>query len=261
VDNHADFANSAHGVLSRKVIHGVLWRLGLKSVDEYVTRYWGITEESCDFLSDLYRIPRDRVELLPLGAGVDVQDDGARDEVRARVRQRLGVAPSEFLMITGGKIDSRKRVHEIMTAVHEMGRQELKLLVFGSVLPDIRETFDTLLEEPGVTYAGWADASTITEYLIAADLAVFPGGQSVLWMHAVVCGVPCVFRRWPKGSPVDVGGNCVFLETAEYGELLRTLEGILENRAMFERMRDAALRPERWKYSYANIAARAIDEQ
>lgn len=261
VDNHADFHNSAHGILSRKLVHGVLWRLGLQSVHKYVTRYWGITEESCDFLSELYGIPRHMVELLPLGAGVDVQDDDVRAEVRARVRQRLGVGPSEVLMITGGKIDSRKRVHEIMRAVHEMGRQELKLLVFGSVLPDIRATFDTLVEEPSVTYVGWTDASTITEYLIAADLAVFPGGQSVLWMHAVVCGVPCIFRRWPKGSPVDIGGNCVFLETAEYGELLSTLEGILSNRAIFERMCDAALSPERWKYSYANIAARAIDEQ
>jgi glycosyltransferase involved in cell wall biosynthesis len=244
-----------------RLLHRVIWRWGVQRIDQHVTRYWGITEESCDFLADVYRVPREKIDLLPLGAAVDIAGLDDQASVRARVREDIGVAPTDLLLVTGGKIDSRKRIHEVMRAVREMKRDDVKLLVFGSVLPDIQDAFDSSLDDARIKYVGWADAESMAEYLIASDLGVFPGGQSVLWMQAVVSGIPCIFRRWPKGSPVDIGGNCRFLETDEYSELARVLAEITEVPDVYSRMKQAALGSQRWQYSYAKIAERAISEQ
>lgn len=260
IDNHADYYNSARNPLSQWLLHGVIWRWGMRRVDGHVTRYWGITEESCEFLVDTYGVSREKIGLLPLGATTDVLDSEDRLTIRARVRQHLGLAETDFLMVTGGKIDFRKRIHEVMAVVRDLGRDDVKLLVFGSVLPDLRDTFEGLLKDPRIKYVGWADSVEIAEYLVAGDLAVFPGTQSVLWAQAVAGGTPCVFRRWQKGSPVDIGGNCRFLETDDYSELLSAVKTIVEAPSIHRDMQLAAASPERLRFSYARIAERAIGE-
>lgn len=258
IDNHADYYNSARNPLSRMILHRVIWRWELRNVDRFVDRYWGITEESCDFLVEVYGVSREKVGLLPLGATVEMLGVERREAIRARVRERLGLSEGDFVLVTGGKIDLRKRIHEVVELVRDLRREDVKLVVFGSVLSELRDSFDQLVEDERIRYTGWADPLEMAEYLVAGDLAVFPGSQSVLWTQAVAGGTPCVFRRWQKGSPVDIGGNCHFLETDDYDELFRVVRAIIESPGVYREMQLAAASPARQRFSYTTIAEQAI---
>ena len=171
------------------------------------------------------------------------------------------MAPDDFLIVTGGKIDRNKNVHLLMQAISDLALPNVKLLVFGSVLDDVREQFYGLLESPAIQFVGWASPEDMMRYFVAADLAVFPGAQSAVWNQVVLSGTPALFRRWEGGSQVDIGGNCRFLETGDSDEISNQLRAVLDNQGVYESMRAAARSEARMRFSYESIARTSIGEQ
>lgn len=258
VDNHADWFNSATNWASRRILHGLLWRRCAQAIEPYTTRFWGVTEGRCRFLTEMYGIPTAKVGLLPLGAEADALTDTERFLARAEVRARLDISPEDFLIVTGGKIDKNKNIHLLMRAVAELELPNTKLLIFGSVLEDVRDEFSSLVKSFSTHYVGWADSTGMMQYLNAADLAVFPGSQSALWNQVVLSGVPALFRRWEGGTSVDIGGNCLFLERGDAEELADTLRKVIADDSLYRTMRTAALGDARLRFSYARIASLSI---
>lgn len=260
VDNHADWFNSAANWLSLRVLHGVLWRQCARLIEPYTVRFWGVTEGCCRFLTEVYGIAPTKVGLLPLGAEADGLSDSGRAVERSRVRSRLGVASEDFLVVTGGKIDLKKNVHLLMQAIADLALPNVKLVVFGSVLEDVREQFLSLLESSSTQFVGWASPEDMMSYFVAADLAVFPGGQSAVWNQVVLSGTPALFRRWEGGTSVDTGGNCRFLETGDSDEISNELRALLDNPGVYESMKVAARSEARMRFSYERIARTSIGE-
>ncbi|MEA5076900.1 MAG: glycosyltransferase family 4 protein [Coriobacteriia bacterium] len=258
VDNHADWFNSASNWVSRKVLHGIIWRTCAKALEPHACRFWGVTRGSCQFLSEVYGIPPTKVELLPLGADGDELGDADRVQIRAAVRGELGVSQGDFLVVAGGKIDRNKNIHLLMRAIQSLTMPNVRLLVFGSVLDDVRDEFLYLAESPQITYVGWTKPLQIARYLCAADLAVFPGTQSALWSQTILAGVPALFRRWDGGTPVDIGGNCILLETGDAEEISGVLQRIMTDSRLYQTMRTAAQSSARMKFAYSRIARLAI---
>ena len=103
--------------------------------------------------------------------------------------------------------------------------ENVKLLVFGSVLPDVKEQFDQALENnENVVYIGWLDADKVYDYLLASDLFAFPGTHSVLWEQACATKVPGIFAYWAGMTHVNNGGNAKFLEKTDTETLRDTIE-------------------------------------
>ena len=48
-DNHADWINSARNLLSKKILHGIIWRYYANKIEPYVTRFYGVTPLRCEF--------------------------------------------------------------------------------------------------------------------------------------------------------------------------------------------------------------------
>lgn len=258
VDNHADWFNSASNWVSRKVLHGIIWRTCAKALEPHACRFWGVTEDRCRFLIEMYGVAPGKVGLLPLGAEVDQLTNSERLATRAEVRARYSVPLDDFLIVAGGKINRDKNVHLLMRAVVGMGLPGVKLLVFGSVLEDVREEFLCLAKSPSIRYVGWADPSNMMRYLTAGDLAVFPGSHSVLWNQVVLAGVPALFRRWGEDTAVDIGGNCLFLNRGDVEEISSVLQKIMTDSNLYETMRTAAQSSARMKFAYSRIARLAI---
>ena len=59
-----------------------------------------------DFMVDIYGIDRNRCELLFMGAEDEYVESARRPEKRSEIRERFGIKPDEFLVMTGGKIDA-----------------------------------------------------------------------------------------------------------------------------------------------------------
>lgn len=118
VDNHADLLNSASNWFSKYVLHKIIWRCYAQMICPYVKKFYGVLPARVDFLTDLYGLPEKKCGLLVMGADDELVKEAVKPGVRNKVRNDFGITENNFLIVTGGKINSfRPEVLCLMKAV------------------------------------------------------------------------------------------------------------------------------------------------
>ncbi|MED3725790.1 glycosyltransferase family 4 protein [Priestia filamentosa] len=259
VDNHADFSNSATNWLSKNILHKIIWKKCAKMIEPFTTKFYGVLPARVDFLVDVYGIPSEKVELLVLGADDEKVTAAKTDNTKKELRNKYGVKPNEFLIITGGKIDNaKKQTLLLMQAVKEIGRKDIKLLVFGPVIEDLRGQVENLIDGNNIQYISWIDPEDTYKYFGAADLVIFPGRHSVFWEQVAGLGIPMIVKYWDGTTHIDVGGNCKFLYKDTVEEIKSTICEIVEDKEKYKMMSFQASSKGMKVFSYKRIAERSL---
>lgn len=261
VDNHADFSNSATNWISREILHGVIWRYCGKMIEPYTSKFYGVLPARVSFLKEVYKVPEEKIELLVLGADNDKVIVDKNNLTKKDIREKHLVKSDDFLIITGGKIDSaKKQTLLLMQAVKEIEKKNIKLIIFGSVSNEIKDEFNALVDGEKIIYVGWVSTDDSYRYFASADLAVFPGRHSVLWEQAIGIGLPCVFKYWEGTTHVDVGGNCKFIYHDTVEEIGNSINEIINNQSLYINMKNSAEKYGVAEFSYENIAIKSMQE-
>lgn len=257
-DNHADYVNSAQNPLSRNILHGIIWKHCAQSIEPYTTKFYGVLPARVDFLREVYNLPKEKCELLVMGADDDRVSQASDPAVRKAVRERYKIKGDDILLVTGGKIDHNKpQTLTLMEAVNKLNDPKIKLTVFGSVVPELKEKFNSLLSNK-VIYSGWKKSDDIYDEFAAADIVVFPGLHSVLWEQAVAMGKPCIFKKISGFTHIDIGGNCLFFESDSEDEYISKIKRCIEE---LDKIKSAAETHGKEKFSYNNIAKRSVEAE
>ena len=254
-DNHMDYnIGFTTDHLKGRILKGVYSRL-YRSVDPYIHKVYGVTPWRQQYAQAIFGVPADKTDVLIMGADDDRLDFEHRDRIRAEHRQRYGIREDEFLIVTGGKIDAKKKIHLLMDAVE--GLSKVKLLICGTATPDFAEEFQKHLNS-NVIDAGWISSEQFYGYFFAADLVFFPGQHSVLWEQACASKVPCVFGKWDGMDHVDNGGNARFLD-CDSPEQIRELILQLQFTPEYRQMRAVAQSEKTDIYLYSRIAEKSLE--
>ncbi len=260
VDNHADFSNSATNWVSKNILHKLLWRRCAKKIEPYTTKFYGVLPARVEFLKTMYKLPAEKCELLVMGADDELVEAAAKSEVRSRIRAKYGIAEGDFLVMTGGKIDAFKtQTLLLMEAVKNIDDPRAKLIVFGSVTPELKEKVEALADGRKVQYIGWVQAKDSYEYFAAADLVVFPGRHSVFWEQVAAQGIPMLVKYWDGTTHVDLGGNVAFLKQDTAEEIRAAIERLLTEPQRYAEMKRIAVEEGMKTFSYRDIAKRSIE--
>ena len=207
-------------------------------------------------MKDIYHLPAEKVKLLVMG--VDDEMVEALSGCRNSFRDRHGIK-GETVIITGGKIDeSKTQVITFLKMMHEQPNTSVKVLVFGSIIPSMKDEVLSLCDGERIKYLGWLGHPQIYEALISSDLAVYPGRHSVLWEETVGIGLPMIVKRWDGTTHVDLGGNVLFLDDDSKETLKKAMMVALAN---LDKMKEVAIEKGRVVFSYRNIALRAIQNE
>lgn len=257
-DNHADLTNSGTNWFSKRILHGLIWRYYSSKLVPFVRRFYGVLPIRVDFLTDIYKIPKEKCDLLVMGGDDDAIAEALKPDTKKNIRKRLNVNDSDFLIMTGGKIDAWKaQTMLLMEAIKKMGDAEIKLVVFGSVADEIKEKFNSLCDLNKIRYIGWVDPRESNFYFAAADLVVFPGRHSVFWEQVAAEGIPMIVKELPGTNHIDCGGNCLFLREDSVDEIVETITIARKN---YDEMKKIAVEVGMNKFSYRQIAKKAISE-
>jgi hypothetical protein len=257
VDNHADFSNSATNWISKNILHKIIWRYYAQLISPYVEKFYGVLPARVDFLKNIYDLPEEKVELLVMG--VDDDKVKAAEKCNIKIREKYGIKSDDFLIITGGKINnSKKQTLLLMDAVQKINKKNLKLIIFGSIIEELQDKFNKLLDNNRVKYVGWLDADEIYNYFATSDLAVFPGRHSVLWEQVAGMGIPLLVKYWPGTTHIDVDGNCEFLYEDSIDEIKSKLKLIMNNKK-YNEMKIIAENEGKKNFLYSNIAKKSLD--
>ena len=265
VDSHSDYSNSGRNFLSKHLLHGGLWRYKVQKLVPYTEKFYGVLPARVDFLLERYQTPKNKTELLVMGMDDEKAENAATAETIAATREKLGFRKDDFVIVTGGKIDHAKRqTILLLEAVKNINKQietrTVKLLLFGSIVDDMKEQVLSLCEDENITYIGWLPADETYPYFAMADLVVFPGRHSVMWEQVVGQGLPMVVKYWEGTTHIDLGGNVRFLKEDTTEEIQSTLEELLQNPEELAAMRRVAKEKGAKVFSYREISRRCIGE-
>ena len=259
-DNHADYSNSASSWASRNVLHRLIWRHYVKLITPYTTRFYGVLPARVKILSELYGVPKEKCEYLPLGADDDEVIRANSIKNIESIRLSYGINKDDFLIITGGKIDlAKKQTLLLMEAIRKIDDAKVKLLIYGSVVTELREEFNKLIND-NIIYVGWVNSHYIYDLIAASDLVIYPGRHSVLWEQTVAQGIPMIVKYWEGTTHVDIGGNVKFLYEDSEEEIEQILRDLVTKKTEYNKMLKAAQGGEKNKFLYSNIAKQSIRE-
>ncbi|MGI6689999.1 MAG: glycosyltransferase family 4 protein [Christensenellales bacterium] len=258
IDSHEDYYNSARSWFSRRIVHGILWRWCAKRIEPFAEVIWGTLPIRCDFMVDVYGMPREKVKLLVMGAEDEKVKVALSSESRGEKRAELGIDEDSFVIVTAGKLNEGKVcVINLMQAVNQFSDANIRLVFAGSVVPKLQNAFNQQLSEH-VIDAGWQNSEELYRLMGIADLIVFPGSHSVLWEQAIALGKPCVFRRFEGMSHLDLGGNCLFIEDTSTESLIETIKDLYSNQEKLASMKSVAVEKGMQRFSYQRISRESI---
>lgn len=259
VDNHADFSNSARNFLSKNILHKMIWRHMAHLIEPYTKKFYGVLPARVDFLKNVYTLPAEKCELLVMGVDDEEAKKANMPAIRKKIREQYGISEDDFLIVTGGKIDEfKKQTLLLMDAVNEINSNDVKLIVFGSVINQLKEEVKKRCSDK-VKYIGWIGVKDSYKIFSACDFAIFPGRHSVIWEQVVGQGIPMAVKFWDGTTHVDVGGNVRFLYEDSKDEIKKVIEKITEDKEFYNKMKNVAETKGLDMFSYKNIAKKSIE--
>lgn len=257
IDQHGDYYNMKIDTAKAMFVHLYIYGHWMRKAVPFTQKFWGVTPWRCQYLREVYKIPENKIGLLVMGG----DDDKIRFEdmprLRKDIREELSLTDKDFVVVTGGKIDSTKNIHLLMQAVSEL-EGKAKLIVFGQPNNEMENIINELSKDGNIRFLGWIPSDKVYDYFLASDLAVFPGTHSVLWEQACACGIPCVFKDWEGMHHVDTGGNCEFLHKDSKEEIKAVISSIFDDKEKYSEMKQAAEKSKK-DFFYSEIAKKAID--
>lgn len=255
-DNHLDYNIGNDPKTCKDKVLRAYYRLLNAHSQKQVERVYGVTPWRKQYAEEYYRISPEKTDVLIMGADDDKIDFAHRAAIREEIRNRYQVSDDDFLVVTGGKIDEKKKIHLLMEACGN--RERIKLLVFGSVADSMRELYQNLVDTySNIVSIGWIGADQVYDYFFAADLVCFPGQHSVLWEQACAAKVPCLFARWPGMDHVDNGGNADFIDSVTPDSIRGKIEELLFTEK-YEHMKAMADSEATDIYLYSEIAKKSL---
>ena len=171
-------------------------------------------------------IPSEKITVV--GNGVNLDRFEQMD--RAASRARLGIAPTDLVMVSVGNLNTLKGFHRLIDLLPNLRKlfPTLKLVIVGAQLSgdptakQLKNQVQTLGVSDMVQFAGYVDSNEMKWYYSAANLFVsataYEGWANVL-LEAMACGLPIVTTR--------VGGNPQVVCSDALGFLIEFWDPIL----------------------------------
>jgi glycosyltransferase involved in cell wall biosynthesis len=249
MDYHADYSNSGKNWLSIRILHGVIRKFFLNRARPCLSKIFPIVPAGFEFLHEVYGVPMEEMELLPLGTDLEFGETVHREGGGAKIRAALNIGRDDFVIFTGGKLTRLKKTEHLIDAFRQMDRPDSHLIIAGDASADDADYRAMLCERAGdcsrIHFRGWLDKRAMYEHLDASDVAIFPASQSVLWQQSIGMGLPIIVSDrsdLTKGHQ-DVAylnrhGNLILLDHARplAPQIAGHVSSLMEDRARLQRM-------------------------
>lgn len=256
-DNHADYINTPINSLKYYLLNKMFWKIITRKLIPWTDFFWGVTPLRVKYLQEVYEIPKEKIGLLVMGGDDTLIRFKEKDLIRKKIREKFMIGINDFIVITGGKIDKKKNIEELIKAFELIKDRNIHLFIFGDFISELKILEEKCKRILNIHLLGWLKDKEIYDILLASDLAIYPGTHSVLWEQTIACGIPAVFKYWPDMQHVNSNDNCKFLYKADFLEIKDVLNNIIYNKKLYNELNiNANLAKEKFKYS--EIAKRSI---
>lgn len=256
MDCHTDYNNSAHGFVSRVLMHKLLYRWVIRYTLKEVDWYYYLAPNIKTFMKDMYLISDNKLKFLPRGGMLEHMNFKDAATIRYQIRESLQISQDDIVVVSGGKLDAKKMSHCLVEAINGLAYTNVHLILFGTIDKEYEQQLVTAVgDNRKIHLTGWIDSKDVYNYYLASDIACFPGGHSVLWEQAICCGLPLVIKNWYQGMHyLDVKNNVIMLPDSDVIYIKSALEMLFKDAELCAAMRTNAETVGREYFSYRRIA-------
>jgi 1,2-diacylglycerol 3-alpha-glucosyltransferase len=219
MDYHADYSNSGKNWISLRFLHGFIRkRIYLNPCKKHLSKIFPIVPEGAIFLNEIYNVPLEQMELLPLGADTDLGKEIKNAQEGKKIRNSLNIPQESFVIFTGGKLEPRKKTELLINAVIKLQRSNLHLIIVGDAASH-DTSYKKSLEASksslnNIHFVGWQNPKDVYKFLDASNIAIFPASQSILWQQAISMDLPLIVGNTGRQSIeyLNKYGNIISLQ-------------------------------------------------
>lgn len=238
-DTHTASYNSGKSWISLYILHRLIYKYAIRRTIPYLEKYFYIGISEKKFSVKNYSVPESIMEYFPLG-GV-LLSETEYERFRQEKRRELGIAENELLFLHSGKLETRKRTEELISAFRQVKSLKAKMVVIGSIPEGRKSILEELLCGERIAYLGWKDADELKAYLCAADLYCQPGSVSATLQQAICCYCPVMGYPHEEYKHINgLYGNFIWIKTEN--DMKIVFQKIAENRLELDRYQESARR-------------------
>lgn len=251
MDYHADYSNSANNWISLNILHKIFRKkVFMDPIKKHIEKFYPIVPGSTKFLNEVYKIPLNKMEILPLGADIDLIQEYKLTNVKSLLRQKHNISNQDIIIFTGGKFTPVKKIDLLIKAFNNLNQQNLHLFIIGDADEQNKEYKKSLIElsknNKNIHFLGWQNNKDVYKYLAAADLAVFPASQSIVWQQAIASGLPLIVGDTGEQSIEYLNEFKAIIELKSdeinVDKIQSSILDIISNKNKFDKMQFASIK-------------------
>ena len=254
VDNHVDEINQSKNKLWL-TLNNRLWLPSIvRLLSSLIDYFWGVTPLRCEYLKNVFKVPAEKVGLLPFGGDTDVINS-ITDDTKV-LRMKYKIPSSSFVLVSGGKMDASKGTINLIHLFNELKQEypQIHLVLFGKA---DREVASLAERSRSITMIGWCNRADTLSLLKLSDVAVWPLLHTTLIDDAISVGTPLIVKMSGNVSHYEANRNGIYLATNNPKELKSALYDMMDE-GNYERMKKNAMEMAS-KYRYENIVQKVDD--
>tara|TARA_Y100001936_G_scaffold254029_1_gene323785 strand:- start:86575 stop:87738 length:1164 start_codon:yes stop_codon:yes gene_type:complete len=257
MDNHMTFSSVREG-LAAKLYYIALRILTRTYLLPATHQFLGVAQECSDFLHEKQNIPRNKIELLPLGIDTDLLTPNVT--APQEFRRNLGLSKDSIIVMQTGKITPDKGAHLLAQAMAPLMADEpnLHLILVGAGPDDYRQQVLAPLTENKVLdnfhILPFVTTAELANYFSAADICVFAKAASLSCLEAAACGTPVLMTDMPIGKwRAEMGAGETFRD-GDVNDLRSKIGGLLNSADDRRALGQAARTSVQEHFSYDSVA-------
>ncbi|RKY12510.1 MAG: hypothetical protein DRP65_00965 [Planctomycetota bacterium] len=157
----------------------------------------GIADGCVDVIVEKYNIPRERVEMVPLGA--DTELFKFEKKLRRDFREKYDIRDDEIVIVYTGRMNLPKAPHNIILAVNNLRNslnKKVVLLFVGNMEESYRDIFrihaQSVENFARVIATGMVENTELVRIYSASDIGVWPMQATASTIEALSCSLPVI---------------------------------------------------------------------
>lgn len=265
MDYHADYTNSAKNWVSLNILHKLIRKKYFKKYQKYIDKIYPVVPGSVRFLTEVYSVSPNDMEILPLGCDYSKIQTVKNGVNRTKLRRKMGIAPNDIVILTGGKFHILKNTHLAIEAVKILNRKDVHLILFGKAdkgFEKYEEEMKVSAKGYNIHFLGWIKPEESYKYMAISDIALFPSSQSVIWQQCIGAHLPIIAGDLGQQdmSYLNQNSNLIRVSTenltTEY--FAKVIDNLIETPEALEIMKRGAEKTAREYLDYKIIAEKTL---
>ena len=187
-----------YAVENRSIAARLFYKIyDFKRINKYADKLIAVANECRKFMIENYKLPHDKIEIIPLGADIDKFkfDKKSRDDFR----KLYGIEDGAIVVTYTGKLMYEKAPHNIIIALEAFKEKlpdRLVLLFVGNVEKSYKEYFNMVKKKiegkTKIVEVPMTENDMMPSVYSASDMAVWPVQPTASMIEAASCSIPII---------------------------------------------------------------------